>query len=197
MWPWEHVLFAYVFYSVYVRLHYRFAPDEWPIVALVLGSFFPDVIDKPLAWQFSLFETGWGIAHSVFFVVPFCVAVYATAKTYGDSEIGIAFGFGYVCHLVGDVLPASLSRGRPYLDPILWPLGNPQTSGDHGSFFDGVSSLFLEYAAQLHSLEVTPVFALQLGSIVAGLTLWLYDGRPGLRLLTWPIRRAVTTPPRR
>lgn len=191
MWPWEHVLFAYVFLSVYVHLRYRFPPGELPVVALVFGSALPDIVDKPLAWQFGLFETGWNVAHSIFVAVPVSLLVYAVARRWGHSRVGTAFGFGYLLHFVGDVLPASISRNRLYLDPILWPLGNPTVSQNHESFSGGVQYLFAQYIGQLLSFELTPVLTLQLLSVVLGIGLWLYDGRPGLRLVTIPLRRAL------
>ncbi len=191
MWPWEHVLFAYVFYSLYVHARYRHSPWDRPVASLAFASVLPDVIDKPLAWQFALFETGWGVAHSVFVAVPVSALVYAIARRRGHAEIGVAFGVGYLLHLVGDVVPASLSRNALYLHPVLWPFGNPTTRHSHGSFVDGVRTHLVEYAAQLLALDVTPVVALQLGSVVLGVGLWLYDGRPGLGLIIDPICRTI------
>jgi hypothetical protein len=188
MWPWEHVLFAYVFYSPYVHLAYRSAPTGWPAAALAVGALFPDLVDKPLAWQFGLVETGWGPAHSVFLAVPVALFVYAVARHRGVGAVGVAFGFGYLLHLPGDVVPASLSRGRLYLAPVLWPRSDPAVDADHGSFLDGVYSLLTEYAVQLLALEVTTGVALQVGTVAVGGLLWLYDGLPGLRLLAVPIR---------
>ena len=182
MWPWEHVLFAYVFYSVSVHLGSRSPPTDLAAAALALGALFPDLVDKPLAWQFGVVETGWGPAHSVFVAAPVAVLVYALAGWRGDRRVGLAFCVGYLLHLPGDVLPASLSRGFLYLPPVLWPVGDPATT-DHGSLLAGVYGLLTEYAVGLLALEVTPVVALQVGSVVAGGLLWLYDGLPGLWLL--------------
>lgn len=188
MWPWEHVLFAYVFYSLFVHLWYRSSPDEWPVVTLVLASFVPDIVDKPLAWQFGLFETGWALAHSVFVAVPVSLFVYTIARRYDRDREGLAFTFGYLLHLVGDVLPASLSRGQLSLSPILWPVGNPTVAHQHGSFIESVNRLLTNYVAQLLSLDVTPVVALQTGSVLVGFGLWIFDGYPGLRLAMEPVR---------
>lgn len=189
MWPWEHVLFAYVFYSVYVHLDHRAAPTDGATAALAFGALFPDLVDKPLAWQFGLFETGWGIAHSVFVAVPVAVLAYAVARRRGVGRAGLAFGFGYLLHLPADVLPSSFSRGRLYLAPVLWPRSDPVVDSDHRSFVDAVTALLAEYAGQLLALEVTAGLALQLGSVVAGGLLWLYDGAPGPRLVGGLLRR--------
>lgn len=191
MWPWEHAMFAYVVYSLYLRGRYRTRPEDWPVVALVFGSVFPDLVDKPLAWEFGVFETGYALAHSVFFAVPLSLAVLLVAKRDGREREGAAFGIGYLLHLVGDVLPASLSRNALYLEPILWPIATHQSGVDRGSFSEGVLTLLRNYVAQLLTMEVTAVAALQIGSVVFGVTLWVLDGRPGLALVRGAVRRAL------
>lgn len=189
MWPWEHILLAYVFYSLYVHVRHHSRPEDWPVTALAFGSVFPDLVDKPLAWQFGLLDTGRALAHSVFVAVPLSLVVYALARRRGSNRTGFAFGFGYLLHLVGDVLPSSLTRGTLYLDPVLWPFADPDHA--HGSLSEEFSRRLIEYAFQLLTMEPTPVLVLQLGSVVFGLGLWLYDGRPGLRPLVALLRRAV------
>ncbi len=194
MWPWEHALFAYVFYSLYLRSRYRTRPEDWPVIALVFGSVFPDLVDKPLAWQFGVFESGYAATHSVFVAVPLSLLVVAVARRYGKGRTGTAFAIGYLLHLVGDVLPASFSRGRLHLDPILWPFVDPHQTRhavNGGSFLDVVYGLLSGYLAQLATMEITAVVALQLGSIVFGTALWLLDGRPGLKLVTNAIEKVI------
>lgn len=185
MWPWEHVLFAYVFYSIYVHLRWQKRPFDAPTVALAVGSVIPDLIDKPLAWQFGVFESGYALAHSAFVVVPAAAAIYLFAERRGRGPVGAAYGVGHLFHLVGDVLPVSLSHGALDLTPILWPIaGNPRPADRTTvSFFDGVYTLLSEYVAELATLDLTPVIALQIGSLIFGLVLWTYDGFPGPRLL--------------
>lgn len=187
-------MFAYVFYSVHLRWRYRTRPEDWPVLALVFGSVFPDVVDKPLAWQFGLFESGYAAAHSVFVAVPISLVAVAVATRYGRPQMSAAFVTGYVLHLVGDVLPVSLSRSQPYLDPVLWPLADPHHT-DHAaigeSFLDGVRGLFDQYVAQLVTMEITAVLALQLGSVTFGTALWIFDGRPGVGLPTNAVRNVL------
>ncbi|EMA59348.1 membrane-bound metal-dependent hydrolase [Halorubrum lipolyticum DSM 21995] len=185
------MLFAYVCYSTYVHGRYRSRPGDAPAVALAFGAVLPDLIDKPLAWEFDVFSTGYAAAHSVFIGVPAVLAVYAIAERRRAGASGGAFLIGYVLHLVGDVLPASLSSGRLELSPVLWPIADSVPGPDRGSFVDGVYGLLTEYVARLLTLELTPVIALQLGSVVLGVALWLADGRPGLSLVTDPLRRGI------
>ena len=191
MWPWEHVLFAYVCYSTYVHVRYRSRPEDAPVIALAFGAVLPDLIDKPLAWEFGVVGTGYGAAHSVFLGVPAALLVYAVAKRRGMGAVGGAFAAGHALHLVGDVLPASLSRARLDLSPVLWPVAGRTSPPEQVSFASGVYGLLTEYVTQLLTLDLTPVVALQLGSVVFGITLWLVDGRPGLSLVTTRFRRAV------
>ncbi len=187
MWPWEHALFAYIFYSLYVRARHRETPDDWPVVALVGGSLFPDLIDKPLAWQFDVFESGYAVAHSVFVAVPIVGLIYVITGRTGHRRSGIAFGIGYLLHLVGDVLPRTVARGELYLDPITWPYGNPRPD-HHESLLTGFIDNLWEYLAHFATLDITPVVALQLGVVFIGTILWIIDGFPGLRLF-WRKRR--------
>lgn len=192
MWPWEHVLFAYVCYSTYVHARYRTRPDDTPVVALAFGAVLPDLIDKPLAWEFGVVGTGYAAAHSVFIGVPAALLVYGIARRRGAGAVGGAFAAGYVLHLVGDVLLASLSRGRLDLSPVLWPVAGRTSPREQTSLLDGVYSLLTEYAANLATMELTTVVALQLGSVVFGGILWLLDGRPGLTVVTALVRRAFS-----
>lgn len=185
MWPWEHVLFAYVFYSMYVHLRWRKRPPDAPVAALAFGAVLPDLIDKPLAWQFNVVESGYAIAHSVFVVVPVAAAIYLYARRKGHGSVGAAYGVGHLLHLAGDVLPATLARGALDVSPMLWPIVTEARAADRAStsFFDGVFTLITSYGAQLATLDPTPVLTLQIGSLVFGLVLWTYDGFPGPRLL--------------
>lgn len=185
MWPWEHILFAYIWYSLYRRGRYGTAPTDWPVLALVIGSLFPDLIDKPLAWQWAVFPTGYAVAHSVFVATPVSVSAYLIARYRGYGAIGGAFAIGYLLHLVGDFVPRSIGRGELYLDPILWPLATAGATG-HEGFVPGLRANLIEYYQTLHGLDLDGMLAIQLGSMVIGMGLWIADGLPGLRaLIVW------------
>lgn len=183
-------MFAYVLYSLYAHGVRGSPPADRPVVALVVGAVLPDLIDKPLAWQFDVFQTGYAVAHSAFVAVPVALAAYGVARRFDAGPTGAAFGVGYLLHLVGDVLPASLSEGTLTLTPALWPvLVAPPDVRE--SLAGGAYALLTLYVAQILSLDLTLVVVLQVGSLVAGLALWLVDGRPGLALLTDPIRAVI------
>ena len=181
MWPWEHVLFAYVCYSSYGHLRWRKRPDDTPTAALAFGAVLPDLIDKPLAWQFGVFESGRALAHSVFVVVPVVAAVFLYAKRHGHGSIGAAYGIGHLLHIAGDVLPASLGSGGLDLTPMLWPIASSPQGADltSTSLLDGALSLLVGYVAKIATLSLTPAIGLQIGSLLIGLVLWASDGFPG------------------
>ena len=70
MWPWEHVAFGYVLYSLGSHAIRREPPAEWTVFALGLGTLVPDLVDKPLSWSLGLFPTGYSVAHSALVAVP-------------------------------------------------------------------------------------------------------------------------------
>ena len=77
MFPWEHAAVAYLLYAGYARWHDGTAPGGWAVLVVLVASQLPDLIDKPLAWQFGLLPSGRSLAHSVFVAVPVVVVVVA------------------------------------------------------------------------------------------------------------------------
>lgn len=191
MWPWEHVLFAYVCYSLYAHARHRRRPTDAAVVVLAVGAVLPDLVDKPLAWQFGVFETGYAVAHSAFVAVPAVLAVAVLARRRGAGLAGEAFGIGYLLHLVGDVVPASASRRALDLSPVLWPVSDRVPIDVGGSLTGNTAALFRQYVTQLIALDLTFVVVLQLGSVAFGTVLWVLDGRPGLATVVTPVRRLI------
>jgi hypothetical protein len=189
MWPWEHVLFAYVCYSLSVHARHRRRPTGTAVVVLAVGAVLPDLVDKPLAWQFGLFETGYAVAHSAFVAVPAVLAVAVLARRRGAGVAGGAFGVGYLLHLVGDVVPASVSRRTLDLSPVLWPVSDRVPVDAGGSLTESTAALLRQYVAQVVALDLTAVVALQLGSVAFGAALWVFDGCPGVATVAAPLRR--------
>ena len=180
MWPWEHVFFAYVFYSIYRHLRYRKPPSGPATIALAFGSVLPDLIDKPLAWQFGIVESGYTVGHSIVVTVPLLFVTYLLARRRDRAREGGAFVVGYLLHIVGDVLPVSLRRGELYIDHVLWPIVAAEPTRTHSGFSEGVLYHLSTYVEGILALQMTPVVALQLGSLAFGLLLWKYDGCPGV-----------------
>lgn len=180
MWPWEHVIVAYVAYSLLSHLLIRDSPSGAVAVAVVFAALVPDLIDKPLAWQFGVFPGGYAIAHSVFFAVPVMLAVGILTYRTGRPRIGVAFSVGYLAHLLGDLLSPYLQEGTLSLDRVLWPVEKSQGEYQEGLLGEFIE-LFIPYVIDILTLDLSPYLLAQLGLMGFALLLWIYDGMPVLR----------------
>ena len=191
MWPWEHVAFGYVVYSLLVHLGYRDSPGESEAVTVAFASVLPDLIDKPLAWQFGIFESGYALGHSIFFAGPLSLAAIVLARASGRTRVGLAFAVGYMLHLVGDVIPIYVARGTWSVNHLLWPVVVVENPRGHDGLLAGFVHNFEPYVAQLLAGEVTPYIALQVGLGLAAVGLWLFDGAPGVKAVRACVGRTV------
>ncbi len=180
MWPWEHAVIGYLAFSVGVHLLARRSPTGPEAIVVVFASVLPDLIDKPLAWEFGVFASGYGIAHSVFFAVPLAalaVAIGTARERFGE---GAAFAVGYLFHLPADLAPAYVSRGHVPFERVLWPLQSGET--DYPGGFSGTfAEYFAGYVAELTSSDPSGFVVLTWVLIAGCAALWVYDGLPGLR----------------
>lgn len=177
MWPWEHLAFAYILYSLYANVIRRSSPTAEETLAVAFGSQLPDLVDKPLAWTFGVTETGYSIGHSIFVAPLVCLAAYALASSRGQRSLAGAFSIAYLSHLVADVIDPLL-RGRA-LEPrvVLWPVTSPPADS-HGGLLDHFVVYFVRHVSLLTAQGLTPYVAFQLCLGLSVLTLWLYDGAP-------------------
>lgn len=195
MWPWEHVIVGYVAYSLFSHLVYRESPSGGTTAAVVFASLLPDLIDKPLSWQFGLFPGGYAIGHSVFFAVPLSIFAGVLAHRYGRSRVGLAFALGYLLHLPSDLFPPYVRQGVIPLERVLWPI--EQAEGDHGhGLIEGFLQTALPYAYQLVTLDLSPYLLFQLSLGGFAVLLWMYDGMPILREIILGTYRRVGSPER-
>lgn len=185
MWPWEHALFAYLLYSIASHLVFRRSPNGPTALAVVVASVTPDLIDKPLAWEFGVFSSGYALAHSVFFAVPLSIAAVIVARRVGRGPIGYGFAVGYLSHLVGDLIPIYAEEGELLWYPILWPFGDGSTTDHSQGLLDRFTELFVPYVTNFHgellASELTFYTLFQLSLAALGIFLWILDGMPPLR----------------
>jgi len=73
MWPWGHLAVSYVAYSAFERLRGAGAPSQRNAFVLAVVTQVPDLVDKPLAWQFDVMKRGVSIAHSLLVGVPIAI----------------------------------------------------------------------------------------------------------------------------
>lgn len=194
MMPWEHVAVGYVCYSLLTHAVYRASPSTEETLVVVFASLLPDLIDKPLAWQFGVFESGYALGHSVFFAIPVSLLVLAIAISRDRLRLGIAFGVGYLVHLPADVLP-QLRHGEFPAHRIFWPIrrgGAGYDSGFEGELSDNLLRYGLWMRSQLLSGNPDPYFVFLATFGLFTVLLWVYDGLPVGRELYTFCRRGIT-----
>jgi len=122
MWPWGHLAVAYLLYTVITHRRFGRPPRAVPAIALAFGSQTPDLIDKPLAWNFGILPGGRTLAHSLFVVALLVPVVLLVADRLEGRAIGVAFLIGYCSHLLADVPPRVLSGEFAHAAYLLWPV---------------------------------------------------------------------------
>lgn len=181
MWPWDHAIVGYVAYSLFCHAVFRTSPGGLDAFMVVFASVLPDLIDKPLAWEFAVFDTGYALGHSLFFIVPLSIAVGAITHAVGRPEIGFAVGIGSVLHPLGDLLYSYLSEGVIYFEIVLWPVATLPSGSPSQGFLESFTALFGRYFREILAGDVSMYVRLQLVLAAFAFLLWLYDGAPVLR----------------
>lgn len=137
MFPWTHAAFGYLsLLSVAVLLRRRLSRAE--LIAVIVGTQLPDLVDKPLAWWFNVLPSGRSLAHSLLVAVPLSLLVLAVAWYLTHPEVGFAFAVGYASHLIGDSYVALYYWRPEELTYLLWPLLPPYPYDD----FVGLTDFF-------------------------------------------------------
>ncbi|WP_276301496.1 metal-dependent hydrolase [Halorussus lipolyticus] len=180
MWPWEHLAVGYLCYSLVVRVLGRRAPRTWPVVALALGTQFPDLVDKPLAWMVGVLPSGHSLAHSLLVALPVSALAVTAGMALGRRRVGAAFAFGYLSHLPGDAFYPLLVGGEANYGFLFWPIVPASASETGVGFVAMVRTLFVQYVAELAQGEVSMYLAVEIGLMASVVLLWLYDGAPPL-----------------
>jgi hypothetical protein len=173
MLPWGHAAVGYLLYALLVRFRDKGVPLGGPVLALAIGTQFPDIIDKPFGWyfEFGLIPTGRSFFHSVFIATGIVLVIALLTRRFGRSELGTAFAVGYLSHLASDGLYSALAGEWGELTYLVWPLIEqpPET---------GYSILeMLITGAQ------SPMGIFEFGLLIVAASVWTYDRMPGLRTL--------------
>lgn len=181
MWPWEHAIVAYLAYSLCCHIVFRKSPTGAEAFTVVFASLLPDLIDKPLAWEFGVFDNGYAIGHSIFFAVPLAIFAGTTAHAVTRPRVGLAFGLGYLSHLPADVVDSVFRKGIFQIELMLWPIASVygQPPGP------GVLEVFIHssgrYWRAVLAGDLSTYLLLQFGLAGVVLLVWLVDGAPVLR----------------
>lgn len=118
MLPLAHAAFGYL---VYATLGRSPDPDLSALVALGLGTQFPDLVDKPLANR-RVLVSGRSLAHSLVVGLPLLTGLWRLAGRRGASRLAAAFTVGYATHLAGDMLGPLTDGEWGALRPLGWPV---------------------------------------------------------------------------
>jgi len=196
MWPWEHLAFGYLCYSVLVHALDRRAPDGRRVLVLALATQVPDLVDKPLAWGLDVFTVGYAVAHSALVVVPLLgLAVVLAARTDLDGRTVAAYAVGHLSHLVGDLVYPVFRGGPLLLGRVLWPFASFPGPETERGLVEQALVYVLRYLYQILTLDPSPLLVAQIGFLTAVGLLWLVDGAPGpgagVRLLAARVRRVT------
>ena len=176
MWPLGHVAIAYLLYTLATHRRFNAPPAHIPALILVVGSQFPDLVDKPLAWYVGVIPTGRSLSHSLVLLVPLSIGLYLLARHYDRSEYGIAFAIGALSHSLVDAFPAVWGDTSPSF--LLWPLLSVETY-ENGS--PTVLGLLRDSLGE-------PYFLSEFVFAAIALVVWRRDGYPGLA----PLRTLVS-----
>jgi membrane-bound metal-dependent hydrolase YbcI (DUF457 family) len=176
MLPWGHLAVGYLGLTWGSSWLGRNSPGELAVLALVVGTQLPDLVDKPLAWYLAVLPSGRSFGHSLFVAGVVVAAVYAAARRVDRPVAGVAFGWGYLSHLAGDALYPALSGQWAEFAFLFWPVRSvPQDETGYtilGVLLDG-------------TLSPTGLFETAL--FVVALAVWRWQDFPG----TERVRRFV------
>ncbi|NKE34984.1 metal-dependent hydrolase [Natronococcus sp. JC468] len=168
MWPLGHAAVGYLLYTLATRSRFDQPPGQIAVLALLVGTQFPDLLDKPLAWYLAVLPTGRTLAHTLLVLLPVSVAAVALARRTARAEYGIAFALGALAHTLADAAPSLWGAADP--NHLLWPL-TPVEPYESGA--PSVIGLFRESLGD-------PYFLLEFALAAVALALWRRDGAPGL-----------------
>ncbi len=173
MWPLGHAAVAYLCYRGWQRLRATEPPGHLVVVALLFGSQFPDLVDKPLAWYLGVLPTGRTLAHSLLVLVPLSLLVYAVARRLGAEyePYAVAFTVGALSHALVDAMP--VLWGGNDANHLLWPLIPVE------SYEDGAPTILELFMSSLSD----PYFVSEFVLAALALVLWRADGYPGLQVV--------------
>ena len=179
MWPPGHLAFGYLLLVALDRIDAlrpsarRTASGDGSelrsrtaLPALALGTQFPDLVDKPLAWWLPVLPAGRSLAHSALAALVLLPIVAALCRRLGRPGLVLPFALGHLSHLAGDALWPLLTGAYAELGFLLWPLARRPPEE-----LIGLGNYVLLTALSPYSLA-------QVALVVVALAVW-WRGRTG------------------
>jgi hypothetical protein len=153
------------------------------VLALAVGTQFPDLVDKPLAWYLGVLPSGRSLGHSIFTTIILLAVVHWVATRYQRRELSIAFAVGQLSHLAADSVYPLFEGDWTAVGFVLWPVLSQQGAD--------TDKTILEVLIE-SSLSLTGLVELLL--VIVATALWVSHRAPGLWLCLRPIRSVVRKP---
>lgn len=184
MFPWGHAAVAYLLLAG-ARRRSGLRLTGTAVLAVLVASQLPDLIDKPLSWKLSLLPTGRTLAHSLVtgsMLLLVLLGLLAIAGLGRDVLLPVAIG--WLSHSLTDALSPILEGAPQDLGYLGWPI-LPVLE------YDGPENLVGIFA---RADPLSPFFLLQVGLVLLAVAVWWSDGQPGLQpTRDWVARRLGRT----
>jgi hypothetical protein len=173
MYPWGHAAVGYLLLVALTRRESSDLPRTVPVVAVLVGTQFPDLVDKPLAYA-GVLVSGRSLGHSLFAAAVVVAAAVAVGRRYGRRRSARAFAVGHLSHLLADSYAAALAGRWADLGFLFYPVVPPITYPA-----DGVAPWVRLLRADLtsHQLVQLSLAAVALGAVLYGA--WRRDADAG------------------
>ncbi|WP_434530811.1 metal-dependent hydrolase [Haloarcula sp. NS06] len=195
MLPHAHLAFAYIAFSSYAHSAFRRAPGQREALAILVGSQFSDIIDKPLIFLGEPFVSGRTVAHSVLVVFPAIFILTLICRQYiQDGKIAFAFGLSWILQPFVDasifIIHGTVARDFIEISFLVWPFTIPA---------DNIVQMLSNINYVETAIQQKPVWMAQrvpkkqnlrnwirtfeiLITIIFAI-FWYHDGAPGIDLL--------------
>ena len=187
MLPLGHLSLAYLCYVGAAAVSRHRLPARWGLVWVAVGSQFPDLVDKPLAYV-GVVTYGRSLAHSLFTLLFISGLVWVGTRRLAAAwsatrlpdqlrrTLPAAFSIGYASHLLGDAHEALLAGNLWEARFILYPLYQlPASPADEVAPWIRLLDIYQQMETHPH-----------IGLILVTLTVFV-----GVRVRThWATRRA-------
>ena len=169
MQPIVHPIVGYLCYAVYTHRREGTPPEGEPAAVAVFAAVLPDLIDQPM-WLLGVTPVSRTFAHSLFGAAVIVGVAGFVARRRARPDLAIAFSIGYLSHVAADIPWHVLAGDYRELGFLFWPITEMPA-------YTGVKTIGTVGGVELTTLWLEAVIA------VIGVSVWWYDGRPGLGVL--------------